>query len=494
MSRKRLLLAISVVSVVCVSEALTSEALASEPMALSAYDALELAVEANPELRGVRIDRERAELFLSREESARVPLYVGETGYRFGNTPRLSPEGTRFIDSSSLVLTQRLSHTLRQGTQVGVSSSFGRASRDSVELGELGVAYDARLGVEVTQPLLRGRGAQIQDASIRRAEIARDISEIQLEARTSAVVRDVLLAYWDLWLAAENVAIQEAALELVEQNLENARVRQETGVLSSSEIIPLRLEELNVRERLVTARTSQDQRAIALTVLLGLSPQVRFEVDDESPAVTHGVIPDEESIWEEIRERSYDLERLRKSVEDAEIQAMLAHNDVLPRLDATGTASIDGLERGLGSATAQMFTFQGFPLFAGLRLELPVVNRARRLDAERADLNTELARAELERAEAELQSRLSGTLQEIALIRERLEISRESAELAAENIEAQTARFEVGRGTTLEVVDALQRHQEALMRVVEVEVELSRRLLELEEQAGGLLSRWGVEL
>lgn len=36
--------------------------------------------------------------------------------------------------------------------------------------------------------------------------------------------------------------------------------------------------------------------------------------------------------------------------------------------------------------------------------------------------------------------------------------------------------------------------REALMRVVEVEVELSRRLLELEEQAGALLPRWGVEL
>ncbi len=486
---------VAVTGLICAAVAFAPAAVSAQtqaqmPTSLTPAEALELAVESNPELRGARVETQRADLLVEREENVRTPLFSADAGFRYGQSPRLSAAGTRLIDSSSLTFGTRLSHTLPMGTQVALSAAMGRASRDSVELGELGVAYDSRLGVEATHPLLRGFGVDIVESSLRTARLSRESVDAQQMATTSALVQDVLATYWDLWLAQQTLEIQEAALELAHQNLANAEIRRDAGALANAELITLRMEVSSVEERLVSARNLVRQRSTELARVLGQSPESQFvAVVDEPPSAE---LPVRQEAMELQQSQSYDLFRQQTNIDSAKIQAQLADNDALPRLDAVGSFFIDGLDRGPGGALAQMGRFEGFVAFAGLRLELPINNRARQADAQRAHLAVRSAEIEYERLQGLLDARMISLLNDVEAARERMEFARETAEYARQNVDAQTARFEVGRGTTFEVVDALQRFQEAELRVVETEVSIVQQLLAIDDLTGELLGKWDV--
>lgn len=452
------------------------------PRELTLDEALELAIEHNPELLGLEIERQRAELLVEREETARTPVFSADAGFRYGQSPDLSAQGTRLINSSSLSFSSRLSHVLPIGTQVAVRAAINRSARDSIVLGDLGLAYDAGVGVEATHPILRGAGRELIEAPIRSARLSREIQEMSRENSTSDVLLNVMTNYWDLWLASRSLEVQRDALEIARQNLRNAQARFEAGTIARADLAPLQIEVANAEERVLVAESTLRQRSTALASLLGEPPTSQYIAQAQAP--TGRVIPSLEAALALHREQSQELKRAALQVEEAKIQAFLAKNQALPRLDAIGSFSLDGLDRNIGGALAQMSRFEGWVAFAGLRLELPVNNRSRQADAERAELSVESAKLNYQRLEDSLTGQLITALEQAETARARVDVAAETAELTRQNVDAQTARFEVGRGTTMEVIDALQRHREAEERVIQARVELERYLLTIENLLG----------
>lgn len=455
------------------------------PRLVSLDEARQLAMEQNPELAIIDIELRRAELLVEREETARVPLFTAESGYRYGLSPFFSPSGTSLIDSSALTFGARLFHTFAPGTQLGVTANLGRAARDSVELGELGIAWDSSLGVDITQPILRGFGREITDANLRSAQVSLDTARLQQRSNASAILLDVLTRYWNLWLAQQSLHIQQEALAIAEQNLDNARVRKEAGTLSNADVISLRAEVSSARERLLAARSRLRQESTALTQLLGLPPAETLRASEDSLPALPDI--DLDAALHSFRQNSPDYQRQRTAIRAAELQAELARDNARIRLDATGSFRVDGLDRSPSDALAQLGRLEGWIAFAGLRLEMPVNQRSRQTELERSELAIAAAQAELQRLESTETARIQNLLDNITFARAQADLARETAEFARENADAQSARYELGRATTFEVIDAAYRLQEAELRVLELEASIVQQLLSLQHLTGQLL-------
>lgn len=460
-------------------------------LTLSPREAIDLAIQQNPDLRLTRIESQRAELAVESAETRRTPLFTAEAGYRYGKTPSLSADGTRLNNSSSLTFSSRLAHTLPVGTQLAASAAFGRAVRDSAGFAQFGAAYDTSLGINISQPLLRGFGEEINNAAINSARLSQQILTAQQLAQANAITASVLSAYWDLWLAQQNVAIQQAALEIAQQNIENAEYRLETGAIAPADLIPLRLELTNLESSLVTARNLVRQRSAELANVTGQNPAIPLQASAELPELD---IPSLENAMQLYKENSYELARLELAIENARLQARLAENDARPRLDAVASFELAGLDRDAIDSIAQLPQFNAFTAFAGLRLELPIRNRSAQAEAERANLAVLVAQTDYERSTTNANTRVLTLLNDAQTTQERIRLAQQSAELAKQSVEAQTARFDTGRGTSFDVVTALQRYQEAELRVVETQVDIIRRILSIDELTGQLLQRWDITL
>ena len=81
---------------------------------------------------------------------------------------------------------------------------------------------------------------------------------------------------------------------------------------------------------------------------------------------------------------------------------------------------------------------------------------------------------------------MTSLLNDLGASDERLALARETAALSRENVDAQSARFDAGKGTTLEIIDALKSFREAEFRVVQIQVERALTQLQLEDATGAL--------
>ena len=140
----------------------------------------------------------------------------------------------------------------------------------------------------------------------------------------------------------------------------------------------------------------------------------------------------------------------------------------------------------MGEAIANIGSSQLY--YGGVRLELPLQNRAREAEAQQATAAIEVTRARYAAARRDLHAEVTQAVTSLTLATRRIDLARESAALARESVDAQSARFDVGRATSLDVVSALQSQREAEFRVVTLEVEIVQQKLTLEQLLRGVSS------
>ena len=455
---------------------------------LSPQEVVDAVVARSPSLKAAATARQRAALAVEAEDYRYVPLFTADGGFRMGRSVQASPGGTQLISNSAILLGATLAYTLPAGTQLALDLDLNRADNESVVLGNLGTTYGSDLRLSVVQPLLRGFGLDAGEAALRQARLGLERAQLEQDLEASQQLAQALDAYWQMWFAQQEIQIQTQALEVAAQSIAEANERLEVGVLAEADLIALQSEAASIEERLVTSRARLRQTAAALARIMGAKlDQIPQAVIPDAPPLPPQLTA--EAAIARAMARSPQLAQLKTNVALAQIEAEVAEDAALPRLDLVGNVGISGLGEGLSDAFGQLVSFDAVVGYLGLQLELPLVNRARQAQAERASLAVSEARLRYEIALDAIEADVVQRLTAMDAAREKLALARRAAALARQSVEAQQARFEVDKATSLDVVQALQNARETELRVAAVLVEMVQAQLGVEELTGGILGR-----
>ena len=225
-----------------------AEAEASSPFAaLSDGDTLQIrlqeavlmALEHNPTVTIQRLAPNIASTFASEQRAAFDPT-ISVSGsqsqtkaQRRLDDPSTSSEVTD--DRSSLDL--EVSTFLPTGTTISADVAMdGSVSNLYTD------QYSGRMGVTITQALLQGFGVGANLAHLRKARMDIEISKAELKGVAERLVADVERAYWELYLAAEEIHIQRRSLELAQRQLAESLERVAVGRLPELELAAVRAE------------------------------------------------------------------------------------------------------------------------------------------------------------------------------------------------------------------------------------------------------------
>jgi len=447
----------------------------------------------NPELHASVLAWRQAKLQVISQDYQFVPLAFAEVGYTTGRRPYQGLNGAQLLANDSLRFSTGLSQTFRTATRVGVSLEFERAAEDSIVLGSLDEAFGLGFLVQVSQPWLRGFGQDTVLAELHIAEIRRDAALAEQERQASALARQVLDAYWTLWLSEQQIRINQSALQLARQEMARAQEQLNVGVISESELVPLETELARLNEDLVRSQATRQSQQFQLAALLGDSPeQATLTPASDPPTIQTNLR--RADLLAEAEKRSYQLQSLKYSAEVARIQAALAHNRSLPSLSTDASLRVSGLGEDVPAAFEQIGGFEAISGSINLRLELPIINRAAQADAERAGLEVEIAETRYKAARDQLQSQVASSLSNFESAQHRLELAQKTAGLAERQVEIQSTLFANGATTMLDVVSAIQQRNQTQLRVASARIEILRLRLELEEATGTLLERVSATL
>lgn len=351
------------------------------------------------------------------------------------------------------------------------------------------------VGVSVTQPLLKDAGPAATLAALRIAALESDIAFHEYRRQLMITLAQAEDAYWNLYLAQEQVRFFEESLATAEKLLEDNRKRFEAGRGSELEILEAEAGVALRRAKLEEALQKREEAAARVLAFcsrtLSESRTRVVAVDTPPPEAAE---PDSFALWQAAWQRNPDYQIQRFKVMQEANRVGYQRNQRLPELNLVGSYGWNGLGETPGDSWA-VVEDGGFPSWTlGLELRFPVGGgikqrnqfRAARLQYEAA----ELALRELER---QIANALEVARQKLRATRAGIEGYEALVRFNRTLLESALARLEVGKLDSRKVLEIEQDLLEARNQLAETLVQRQRALLELDVVSGRLLEARGCE-
>jgi outer membrane protein len=478
----------------------TPPALAATPPATLTLDqAVALALARNFDLKIQRITTDNAKESVVIAEAAFDPnfsltgrrSYVREDDAGFvdsdGNFVPASV-GSRQTTSANVSLSQRIA----TGAQVSVTSALAR-SKNRPSSAIFNPRYDSDIALSVTQPLLRDFGITINRASIQRARIGADRANFDLKGAVIDVVRDVEIAYFNVYFTRAQVEVRRFSLRLAETLLEENRTRRDTGVLTNLDVLQAEVGVANARRNLILAEQTVRDREDAL---LALIRPFEFTV-----AIGHLVIPELGTLltsfdhsYKLARDNFPDLASSQLSIEQFKLDALVAKRDQLPILDVGGTIGYSGSGGTIDRATRRTREGDNYDWQLNATVSLPFGLRAEKARYRQARANLTREETRLQQIDQNLLVQVRAVVRDVQTSDESVRISELATRLSTGQFEAEKARYDAGQSTFRRVQEAQEDLDAARVAELQARINLRTALADLARLETTSLQRYNIQL
>jgi outer membrane protein TolC len=335
--------------------------------------------------------------------------------------------------------------------------------------------YSTRLGMTVTQALLRGFGTDVNLARLQQARLDTRMSEYELRGFTEFLVAEVGRTYWDYALARRQIEIVEESLKIARQQLNETKELIAVGRLAKAELAAVQAR-LQLLRLLNPAGPGIWQREVDLIHQPTL-PDIKLEDVENYVAVSMRMRP----ILNETR-----LEILRGDLELVKTQ-----NGLLPLLDLFVTLGKSGYANSFGESIGNT-NKDSYDAVAGVRFNFPIFNRDAKARHRRALLNREEAEKALENLSQLVEVDVRTAYIEVNRTKQQITASSVTRKFDEEKLRTETEKLRVGKSTSFLVAQA--QRDLLVSRIAEVRALANylKALIDLYRQDGSLLERRGI--
>lgn len=400
--------------------------------------------------------------------------------------------GTGTVDSTTehTIGTVSLNTVLPTGTKVGVSAGTDITGTSANESDLAGT----RLGLSVSQSLLRGFGTGAGMAALRQARLDVRISEHEFTGYIQMLVAQVEKQYWDYVLAVRNLAIFTESVKVAEKQLQETQERVNVGKLASVELAAAQAELALRNEGLINAQGLLESSRIKLLQYLSLGGAGAWNrvlnAKDEPVVGDAGADATEEHVAVGFKLRP-DLSQARLAVERNELEVVKTKNGYLPKLDLFITLGQTGYAESFGNSIAGD-EGKGSDTVVGLTAEFPLFNRKPTAQKERAILSKESSQNALKNMEQLVEVDIRNALVEVKRSKEQIKATQATKRFQDAKLKAETDKFAAGKSTSLLVAQAQRDYLQSQVGEILALVSYNKALIDLFLKDGSLLQRRGI--
>jgi len=471
--------------------------LAGQQTAVSVTQLLSEAVKSNMDMRreGVTVNTARAQV-LSAEGQFDFQL-LSDLTYSQSVTPQASGVNDLVrIAASAVTGNLAVARQLETGgnLRLGINASDTNGS-GAFLCGRTGDCriYSTRMNLSFTHPLLRGFGTEVTTAALKRRRIQVDLSALNRQARVAVVTRDLLMGYWELAFASQNLEISKSAVELARTQLEATRAQIDVGRLAPIDAAAVERAIGDRTREVVAADQAVLFRSMDLARLMGRQPQPTFDrmVAGESPeAMPHAV--DLSAELQSALANNPQLKSLRGGVALTEIDIKTAQTTLKPQLDLITQFGSTGRKSVFEDALSETVQFQNPVWSAGLSFAVPVQNRAALGFRDTSRYANERAWIDAEALELDVRDAVVRMGSNVITAGQRISLGEQVVGFAKQNLMAEEAKFSVGRSTNNDVLLRQQELKVAESQLLRARVDLLLFEVQLDAVTGALLERYGL--
>ena len=464
----------------------------SGPLRISLNDATLSAMENNPSLIVERFNPPIQRTFTDEEQAVFDPVLEGGISIGRNDTERPSSFRSGTEDSTTDVYEGSISlkEFFPTGTFVELEISGDVADADQYE----DPFAKSRVGLSVTQSLLRGYGTEVNEARIQQSRLETAISIYELRGFSEALVAQVENAYWEYALSQRQIEIVEESLKLANQQLSETEEMIRVGVMAEAELAAVQAEVAAQKQGLINAKSAlQSNRNLLLRLL---NPPGESFWDREISLVHPPSLPEAE--LGDIEEHVALAKRMRPEINQAkldiqreELEVVRTKNGMLPVMDLFINLGKTGYADSFSGAVGDL-PGDNYDVLVGLNFEQPIKNRSAKAQRRRSLLKKNQAEKILENLSQLVELDIRNAYIEVNRSREQIAASAATRKFQEEKVRIETEKFRVGRSTNLLVA---QTQRDLLVnRINEVNtiVNYLKALTSFYRLEGSLLERRGI--
>jgi len=432
------------------------------------------------------------------KQSARDSVVIADAAYDPTLTANASTNASRAAALGAVIPNSEangqnagaaVGQKLVNGANVSVGTNLGR----SVANDSFAPPYRGGLTLTVSQPLLQGAGVAVNRAAQDRARFGVRLANTNFKTSVLTVVRSVESAYYNLYFAREQLAVQQFALTTANLLEAENRDRRAIGVAIDLDVVTAQVGVANARLAVVNADQTVHNNEDALLALIS-----RFAFDTPLGPVRL----EEEPVSEISFARSYARARANQptllaaqvTLDQLRLDVLTAADSRQPSLDLGASVNLNSNENGAFDAAAQPLTGRGYDWQLGLTLTLPWGLRAENARYRQALATFNSQEATIEQIDQNLLTQVRSAVRAVETAKESVSIAALASQLAAEQFDQQKAQYDAGLATFRLVEDAQAALNSAQIAELQARVTLRQVLADLAQLETSSLDRYKIKL
>ncbi|MBE7158392.1 MAG: TolC family protein, partial [Rhodospirillales bacterium] len=381
--------------------------------------------------------------------------------------------------------------------------------------GQLDPLSTPSTSVTLTQPLLRGRGSEVNLRFLRIARTNQKISRLLFEQQTLETVYGISRLYYDLVSLGENVAVKGESLRAAAKQRQDDQDQVTEGTLAPIELTRAQALESSSRFDLTQAQGLYKQEEIILRnqLLRTASPAFTAQFTEIVPTDKITVPTELEplNLPELVQQglaRRPDLAQAQLQIQTGQIQAAASRNNALPQLNLYANVETRGSSEqpyeiqgttGTGlPAVPQQLALGGLRVStiyqAGVQLTLPLRNRVAEADAARDIVQLRQVQSRTERLAQSVRQDVETAVVALQTADAAYRAASASREYQSQLLDAERDKLSVGQSTDLAVLQDEAFLAQARSTEIAARSNYMKARIELDHALGDLLEKNHIAL
>ena len=445
------------------------------------------------------------------------PAIVGQLNWTHQTTPQSNSvtTGTPSLISETTLANAGIQRGFSTGAVAGLMFNNSHQALNSLR-----TAYNpytgSNLGLNVSQPLLRGFGLGLNRRFIRIAGDEQKIGGLLFQQQLIASVYGVIRLYTDFVALYQDVKVKQESVTTAERLLSDVSAQVEEGTLAPVEQTRANAQVFSTRQDLANSQGLLEEQEAILKNVLTRQGNEDLEVRSahiiptealEIPAQDN-IQPIKDLVAEALANRP-DLRQARLQIDISRIGLQGSKNATLPEVDLLGVVANSGLAGalnplepsadpaligGFGGVLDQILS-RRYPTYGiGLQLNLPLRNRIAEADFARDQIQVKQSEVRLRQLENQARLEVEDAIIALRRARASADAAAQARQFQQESLAAEQAKFDVGASTSFFVIQ----YQSLLAQAQSTEVAAKSAYVKaraaLERAIGSILTENGISV
>ena len=462
------------------------------PLKITVKDAILIALENNRSLLVERINPSISKTFEDQELAVFNPTVEAGVSTQRNDIKSLNQSGSYNVNSINDVIQGSISLKNYFPTGTFVEAEAVTKSTDSDMYNE--TYSSTRLGLSITQSLLRGYGTDVNLAQLRQSRIETDITQYGLRGFSESLLAQVENTYWEYALSQRQMEIVEESLKLARQQITETEEMIKVGAMAESELVAVQAEVAAQQQGLINAKSNFESNRLRLLRLLNPPGQTLW--DREINMVHPPTLPEikldvvETHVALAIRMRP-EMNQAKLDIQKEKLEIVRTKNGLLPKMDLFITLGKTGYADSF-SGSVKDIDGDSYDMMAGINFKYPIFNRDAGAQHRRAILRRDQTEMALDNLKQLVELDVRNAYIEVNRTKEQISASTATRKFQEEKMRIETEKFRVGLSVNFIVAQAQRDLLSSRINEVQAVVNYLEALINFYRQEGSLLERRGI--